>query len=214
MKNKANPGKSRKKPETAEAEGAHPKDPFIQFRVWFELAKKEGEKEPGAMALATVDDNLRPSVRMVLLKGLDDGGFSFFTNYESRKGSEIKSTPRASILFYWPLLLRQVRVEGRVKKASALVSDNYFSSRPVGSRISACISPQSAVIPDSLFLKAMHEAYTKDLGGQEPKRPDNWGGYILLPDLFEFWTGREDRLHDRIQYRKIRSGWIIERLAP
>ncbi|MCX6240199.1 MAG: pyridoxamine 5'-phosphate oxidase [Bacteroidetes bacterium] len=190
------------------------KDPVKQFRSWFELAKQSGEHEPEAMALATVDDTGRPSVRMVLFRDLRPDGFCFFTNYESRKAVHLGSNPFASILFYWPMLYRQVRVEGRVKKVSVKLSDDYFNSRPAGSRISACISPQSSVIPDRLFIEAMYEAFKMDLGGNLPRKPVNWGGYVLVPDLFEFWTGMEDRLHDRIQYRKGRSGWVIERLAP
>lgn len=184
------------------------------FRYWFEDARKNNEHEPEAMALATADERGRPSARMVFFRDVSKEGFCFFTNFESRKALQMESNPYASLLFYWPKLYRQVRVEGRIKEASAKMSDDYFNSRPLGSRISACISPQSAVIPDRLFLEAMHEAFLKDLGRKALQRPDTWGGYILVPDRFEFWTGGENRLHDRIQYRKKRSGWIIERLAP
>jgi len=188
-------------------------DPMNLFRKWFEDAKKIKEHEPEAMALATAADG-RPSLRMVLFRDIKKTGFCFFTNYDSRKAWQLELNPFSSLLFYWPKLYRQVRVEGKVKKAAAKISDDYFNSRPMGSRISACISPQSAVIPDRLFLEVMHEALTKDLGGKPPKRPDNWGGFILVPDRFEFWSGKENRLHDRILYRKGKSGWIIERLAP
>ena len=184
------------------------------FGNWYELAGISGVEEPEAMALATADDQGRPSVRMVLFKDISRNGLVFFTNYGSRKAIQIKANACASVLFYWPGLFRQIRIEGKIRKTSAKVSDDYFNSRPLGSRISACISPQSSVIPDRLFLEAMHEAFSKDLQGKAPRRPDNWGGYILVPERFEFWTGRENRLHDRIQYRKGRSGWIIERLAP
>jgi len=189
-------------------------DPVKQFREWFDLAKKSGEHEPEAMALATADEDGRPSLRMVLFKDVSSLGFCFFTNYESRKAIQLKANPFASLLFYWPGLYRQVRIEGKVKKAPAKTSDDYFNSRNEGSRVSACISPQSSVIPDRIFLEAMHDAFTRDLGGKAPERPSNWGGYILVPDRFEFWTGRENRLHDRIQYRKVNNGWIAERLAP
>ena len=190
------------------------KDPMKHFRSWFKVAKNSDQHEPEAMALATADENGRPSVRMVLFREVSRDGLCFFTNFESRKALHLSSNPYASLLFYWPELYRQVRVEGKIKKASAKLSDDYFNTRPLGSRISACISPQSSVIPDRLFLEAMHESFSKDLGHEAPQRPGNWGGYILVPDRFEFWTGRENRLHDRIQYRKGRSGWIIERLAP
>ncbi|MCX6281106.1 MAG: pyridoxamine 5'-phosphate oxidase [Bacteroidetes bacterium] len=190
------------------------KEPIEQFRAWFDDAKRNHEYEPEAMALATADKKGRPSVRMVLFRDVSEGGFCFFTNWGSRKGLQLKSNPYASVLFYWPKQYRQVRVEGRIKKAAAELSDKYFNSRPLGSRISACISPQSAVVPDRIFLEAMHEAFSKDLGREDPRRPKNWGGIILVPNRFEFWTGRENRLHDRIQYRKGTKGWIVERLAP
>ncbi|MCX6283415.1 MAG: pyridoxamine 5'-phosphate oxidase [Bacteroidetes bacterium] len=197
-----------------EVKGEWPKDPMILFGKWYEEARKNEEHEPEAMALATADDEGRPSLRMVLFRDISKTGLCFFTNYDSRKAIQLKLNPYSSLLVYWPKLYRQVRVEGKVRKAPAVVSDDYFNSRPLGSRISACISPQSAVIPDRLFLEAMHEAFSKDLGGKPPKRPANWGGYIFVPDRFEFWMGRENRLHDRIQYRKKRNNWIIERLAP
>jgi len=189
-------------------------DPMDQFRSWFKEAEKNFEHEPEAMALATADEDGRPSVRMVLFRDLKAGGFHFFTNYQSRKALHLGSNPYGALLFYWHGLYRQVRVEGKIKKVSAKISDAYFNARPLGSRISACISPQSSVIPDRLFLDAMHAAFSNDLGQKSPQRPGNWGGYILVPDRFEFWSGRDNRLHDRIQYRKSRSGWIIERLAP
>jgi len=193
---------------------ALPADPMILFRAWFREAKVSSEHEPEAMALATADEDGRPSLRMVLYKDINADGLYFFTNYGSRKALQLASNPFASLLFYWPALYRQVRVEGRVRKTAAKISGDYFDSRPLGSRISACISPQSAVVPDRLFLEAMHESFAKDLGSKSPERPENWGGYMLIPDRFEFWTGRENRLHDRIQYRKSKSGWINERLAP
>lgn len=189
-------------------------NPLEQFGIWFREARKSGEKEPEAMALSTVDGSGRPSLRMVLFRDYKAGGFCFFTNYDSRKARQIIQNPHAAVLFYWPGLLRQVRVEGKIRKLSARISDQYFNSRPPGSRISACISPQSSVIPDRELLEAMHESFRNDLGGKLPKRPPNWGGYILVPELFEFWVGRENRLHDRVQYRKQKGKWIQERLAP
>jgi pyridoxamine 5'-phosphate oxidase len=182
--------------------------------MWIREARKSGEKEPEAMALSTVDECGRPALRMVLFKDFKAGGLCFFTNYDSRKARQISQNPYAALLFYWPGLFRQVRVEGKIRKLSARISDQYFSSRPLGSRISACISPQSSVIPGREFLVAMLESFANDLGGRLPTRPQNWGGYILVPDLFEFWVGRENRLHDRIQYRKQKRKWIQERLAP
>lgn len=191
-----------------------PKDPLQLFGKWFNLAKSSGEHEPEAMALATSDSGGRPSVRMVLYKDVLPGMFCFFTNYESRKGAELKANPNASLLFYWPGLYRQVRIEGKVKKCSAEVSDRYFYSRPLGSRISASVSPQSSVIPDRLFIEAMADAFKRDLGPNEPERPGNWGGFILAPEKIEFWNGKENRLHERILYRKSKQKWVVEMLAP
>ena len=191
-----------------------PEDPMKLFGKWYKLAKSSGEHEPETMALATSDNQGRPSLRMVLYKDFLPGGFCFFTNYSSRKGIELKTNPYASLLFYWPGLYRQVRIEGKIRKCSADISDRYFNSRPLGSRISACVSPQSSVIPDRLFIEAMADAFSKDLGKNEPNRPENWGGFILSPQNIEFWIGRENRLHERIVYRKSKQGWVVEMLAP
>lgn len=191
-----------------------PEDPLKLFSKWYKLAKSSGEHEPESMALATSDSQGRPSVRMVLYKDLLPGGFCFFTNYDSRKSIEIEANPYASLLFYWPGLYRQVRIEGKIRKCTAEVSDGYFDSRPLGSRISASVSPQSSVIPDRVFIEAMAEAFKKDLGKNEPKRPENWGGFFLSPEKIEFWIGRENRLHERIVYRKSKLEWLIEMLAP
>jgi len=190
------------------------KDPLNLFKAWLKEARSKSEHEPEAMALATADEEGRPAVRMVLYKEVNQDGFCFFTNYGSRKALHLAANPYASLLFYWPGLYRQVRIEGKVRKAASKISDDYFDSRPLGSRISASISPQSAVVPDRMFLEAMHESFAKDLGKNAPQRPSNWGGYILTPDRIEFWTGRDNRLHDRILYSKSKSAWIIERLAP
>jgi pyridoxamine 5'-phosphate oxidase len=214
MEGKVKTGRKVRKPEKSNNTDLLPKEPVKLFKTWLKEARLKSEHEPEAMVLATADEDGRPSARMVLYKEVNEDGFCFFTNYGSRKALHLASNPYASLLFYWPGLYRQVRVEGKVKKAPAKVSDDYFASRPLGSRISACISPQSAVIPDRIFLEAMHESFARDLGGKAPERPGNWGGYILVPDRIEFWTGKENRLHDRIQYRKSKSEWIIERLAP
>ena len=214
MDRKGNAGRQARKPAKSGNNAIPGKDPLKLFKAWLKEAGSKSEHEPEAMALATADEDGRPSVRMVFYKDVNEAGFCFFTNYGSRKALQLASNHFASLLFYWPGLYRQVRVEGKVRKTPTKVSDDYFDSRPLGSRISACISPQSAVVPDRLFLEAMHESFARDLGRKAPQRPENWGGYILVPDRIEFWTGRENRLHDRIQYRKSKSGWIEERLAP
>lgn len=187
-------------------------NPFGQFRVWFADALQHIE-EPNAMALATVGSDGIPSVRMVLLKQFDDTGFVFFTNYNSKKGRQLNENPKAALLFYWPELERQVRVEGSVEMLSASDSDVYFASRPPKSRVSAVISPQSSVIPSRQFLEEKFNDTLKQ-HSKELFRPSYWGGYLVKPVLFEFWQGREHRLHDRIQYRLSENGWITERLAP
>jgi pyridoxamine 5'-phosphate oxidase len=188
-------------------------DPFQQFGVWMDQAHLAEVDEPTAMTLATVSPEGIPSARMVLLKGFDENGFVFFTNYESRKGQEISKNHRVALVFYWKELERQVRIEGFVVKTSGKESDDYFHSRPAGSQVSSIISPQSAVIPNRQHLIDLQNEYLQHHSG-EHFRPVNWGGYLVIPEMIEFWQGRESRLHDRIRYTKKGGEWLIERLAP
>lgn len=189
-------------------------NPYEQFTGWFEDAIRAKVDEPNAMVLSTSDLEGNISARVVLLKGIEKGGFVFFSNYASRKGSQLAVNPNAALTFLWKEIGRQVRIEGSVKKISHAASKTYYNSRPMESRISALISPQSSVIPDRAFLEALRKGVLLDLGDSEPECPSEWGGYILRPKLVEFWQGREYRLHDRLQYRFSGRRWLIERLAP
>ena len=190
-------------------------DPFRQFAVWFDEARAASPIEPNAMALATVGAEGRPSLRMVLLKGADERGFVFYTNYESRKGRELADTPWAALTFFWPEMERQIRIEGRVEPVSAEESDAYFHSRPVRSQLSASASRQSEVIAGREELEQRVAALSARYQDQEIPRPENWGGFRVIPDAIEFWQGRASRLHDRLRYRLLASGdWQIERLSP
>lgn len=189
------------------------KDPYAQFSHWLTEAIQARLPEPTAMSLSTVSADGRPSSRIVLLKGMDESGFTFYTNYDSRKGRELAANPHASLLFYWAELERQVRIEGRIETVSAAESDAYYHSRPLGSRIAAWASPQSEVVADREWLdQAMRDMAARH--GEEPPRPPYWGGYRVVADSLEFWQGRRERLHDRIRYRREGESWLIERLAP
>jgi len=188
-------------------------DPFRQFARWFEQAQAH-EMDATAMALATATAEGRPAVRMALLKGADERGFVFYTNYHSRKAREIAETGRASLLFYWPSLNRQVRIEGRVEKVSETESDSYFAARPLESRWSVYASRQSAPIESRAELESRYEMARRTYGEQVP-RPSWWGGYRVVPEEFEFWQGRDRRLHDRLQYLKQPDNtWRRQWLAP
>lgn len=187
--------------------------PLDQFAIWFDEALKANVIEPNAMTLATADAEGRPSARIVLLKGIDDRGLVFFTNYQSRKGRELAAQPHASLLFFWPELERQVRLEGTVEKVSAHESDQYYDTRPLGSRIGAWASPQSQPISRD-ELERRSQEFAESLG-QSPDRPPHWGGYRLVPDRVEFWQGRPSRLHDRLVFERNDLGqWQVTRLAP
>ena len=190
-------------------------DPFVQFEHWFEAAQATGQPLPEAFAMATATPEGEVSARMLLLKGFDRRGFVFFTNYNSRKSAQLHDNPRAALVFWWPPLERQVRIEGAVVRTTEEESDEYFATRPRGSQIGAWASEQSKVLAGRGDLDARFEELAATYGDRPIPRPPNWGGYRVIPILFEFWQGRADRMHDRFCYRlRDARDWVIERLSP
>lgn len=188
-------------------------DPFAQFKFWFDMVLQANVIEPNAMTIATATKSGMPSARVVLLKGFDETGFTFFTNYDSRKGKELLENPLASLLFWWKEFERQVRIEGMIKKISRKESEEYFNVRPLKSRYGALSSNQSELVESREVLEKKFVELEKQFG-ENPPTPENWGGYKLIPNMFEFWQGRQDRLHDRICYEKVKDDWKISRLQP
>ena len=204
----------RKSYERAElSESASSANPFQQFDQWLQEALRAEVPEPNAMTVATVSGDMRPSTRIVLIKGYDERGIVWYTNYDSRKGQQLAGNPFAALQFHWVELERVVRIEGRVEKVSAEESDAYFASRPLDSRIGAWASPQSQVISGRSVLVANAAKYSPHIL-LNPPRPAHWGGFRLVPDQWEFWQGRKSRLHDRLSYRLDGDSWLRERLAP
>ena len=189
-------------------------NPITQFKKWFDHAVEAQVYEPNVMTLATADKAGRPDARIVLLKGVDDDGFRFFTNYLSAKGKELKRNPYAALVFFWPDLERQVRIEGTVEKLDKETSEEYFMTRPVASQIGAVASPQSQIIPNRAFLEEKFEELKTKSDGKTIAKPAHWGGYIVKPTRIEFWQGRRSRLHDRINFELVKGSWVKNRLAP
>ena len=201
-------------PDRQLLERTAPRDPFRLFHHWFRQAVQSSSLDPNAMAVSTVGPSGKPSSRMVLLKGLDKKGFVFFTNYLSRKGKDLQGRQDAALLFFWPELGRQVRVEGKAKRITAAESEDYFLSRPRGSQLSAWASHQSHMVANREVLEKRMRELEQQYRGKEIPRPPHWGGYRIVTGVIEFWSGRRNRLHDRLSYRKAGAKWIRTRLAP
>nr|WP_300309491.1 pyridoxamine 5'-phosphate oxidase [Halomonas sp.] len=191
-----------------------PANPFELFEEWFSLAVDTDPDDANAMTLSTVDSQGLPHARIVLLKGIAEQGFEFYTNYHSGKGGELANVPHVALVFWWPKLSRQIRIEGDVEMVSEEASDAYFASRPRGSQLGAWISNQSVIIPDRAWLEERKHRFEQVYEGQEIPRPVHWGGYRVLPEMIEFWQGQPSRLHDRIRYQKRDESWETSRLAP
>lgn len=189
-------------------------DPIAEFRVWFAAAVDAKLPNVNAMTLASIDARARPAARIVLLKEVDDRGFVFFTNYDSRKGHDLAAHPFAALVLYWEPMHRQIRIEGTIEKITGAESDAYFASRPRGSQLGAIASPQSQTIESRKVLEDRIAALDATLGAAPPPRPDNWGGYRVVPDMIELWQGQPSRLHDRVRYRRADGDWRRDRLAP
>lgn len=189
-------------------------DPVEQFGIWFDQALAANVPDANAMALATTKPDGRPAARIVLLKHFDASGFLFFTNYHSRKGRDLAKNPAAALLFFWPQLERQIRIEGTVTLTTEAESDSYFRGRPLESRLGACASPQSEVVAGREELERRLAEFRARYQGDEVPRPSHWGGYRLTPEAFEFWQGRPGRLHDRLEYYRAEGAWRLRRLAP
>jgi pyridoxamine 5'-phosphate oxidase len=190
-------------------------NPIDLFKIWLQQAIKAGVAEPNAMTLATVNEFGQPSIRVVLLRDITDAGFTFYTNYNSKKGKEIEGNVLVSLNFFWPQLERQIRIDGKIEKLSEATSQAYFAKRPRGSQIGAWASPQSQIIESRKWLLDQAELFEQKFKGVEVPKPAHWGGYLVVPELIEFWQGRENRMHDRFQYLKSKgTSWQIARLAP
>lgn len=189
-------------------------DPMREVASWMQQAVAANLPTPNAMTLATVDERGRPAARIVLLKEIDTRGFTFFTNYQSRKGSDLVAHPYAALVLFWEPMHRQVRIEGAVEKLAPEESDSYFATRPRGSQLGAIASPQSQPIASRAALAALVADLEAQLGDSIPTRPANWGGYRVVPDMVELWQGQPSRLHDRVRYRSVDGAWLIDRLAP
>ena len=197
-------------------ESEAPANPFELFEQFLaDAINNSDEIEPNAMTLATTDEQGFPNARIVLLKGFDTEGLVFYTNYESRKGQELKHNPNVCLVFFWRTMHRQVRIRGRIQRVSSKLSDKYFASRPLRSQAGAIVSPQSRVIPTREILDSAFQQIENNLDAATLERPDHWGGYRVLPHTFEFWQGRPSRLHDRLRYsQQFDESWLLERLAP